>query len=426
MRRRSRFSYWVTEQRLPDWTIRAVITRTVLAAVALAALAGSAANGEIPPWWSWLLAASPFMGAYLAGCLAYYVMTGRRSREPLAWWACEVGAATQGFMSTNVSCIAESIGGVCLAVLGPWVLSGVPVGFRVAAVIAAAGWLASFTSAIMVDVAWYNPDVSSWPPFEYVRRRAGAAAALVFAAVTLPAPWPAGGREAVTAVCAALIAVQLRINETDRTLETGAVYAGQRDIDGRRTVTTALHTLLGNPLIHLKRAAALADPSLFDLVRQVEGGYRETLALDRGIDVTIDWPGVLASRLDAIAGQYGISVSFSCPQDPMALQDREVARLVLDDLAENAAKARARTVTVKLQYDGGRYEAVITDDGPGFRKGTWLRPGGGLQRLSLLLESRNGRLTLQQDHGATAVTANWLAHQERQGGTPGGQDPARR
>ena len=112
-------------------------------------------------------------------------------------------------------------------------------------------------------------------------------------------------------------------------------------MDGRRAVTTALHTLVGNPLIHLKRQAAQVDLALFDLVRQIEGGYRETLALDRGLDVTIDWPGVLASRLDAIAGQYGINMSFSSPSDPMALADREVARFVLDDLAENAAKVGA-------------------------------------------------------------------------------------
>jgi hypothetical protein len=415
-RRRSRFSYWVTEQRLADWTLRAAVTRAALAALALAALIGSAIKGEMPSWWAWLLVALPFVGAYLAGSLAYYVMTGRKFREPLARWASQVGVETQGSMSVNVSGIAESIGAVCLGVLGPWVLTRASVGFRIVAVIAAAGWLASFASAIMVDVAWYNPDVSSWLPLEYVRRSAGIIAALVLAAVTLPAPWPADGREAAAIVCAALITIQLRINETDRTLVEGAVYAGQRDMDGRRAVTTALHTMVGNPLIHLKRQAAQVDPALFDLVRQVEGGYRETLALDRGLDVTIDWPGVLASRLDAIAGQYGINVSFSCPSDSMALADREVARFVLDDLTENAAKAGARTVSVDLRYGGGRYESVVTDDGPGFRAGTWLRPGGGLERLAHLLESRDGRMARSRVGDTTVITVDWQAVQREEQG----------
>ena len=398
----------------------------MLAALALAAVVGSAIKGEMPPWWAWSLAAFPFVGAYVAGCVAYYTMTGRKSREPLARWACEVGAETRGSMSINVSGIAESIGAVCLGVLGPWVLTRASVGFRVLAVIAAAGWLASFASAIMVDVAWYNPDIRSWLPLEYVRMSAGVIAALIFAAVTLPASWPADGRAAAVVVCAALVIIQLRINETDRTLEIGAIYAGQRDMDGRRAVTTALHTLVGNPLIHLKRQAAQVDVALFDLVRQVEGGYRETLALDRGLDVTIDWPGVLASRLDAIAGQYGINVSFSCPSDPMALADREIARFVLDDLTENAAKAGAVTVSVDLRYDGGRYHAVVSDDGPGFRKGTWLRPGGGLQRLAQLLESRDGGLALSRADEATVVTAGWQAEQHEEQGGIGEQDPARR
>jgi hypothetical protein len=408
-RRRSRFSYWVTEQRIADWSMRAVVARAALAALALAALVGSAVKNEMPPWWAWLLVAVPFVGAYLAGSLAYYVMTGRKPREPLARWGCRVGVETQGSMGVNVSGIAESIGAVCLGVLGPWVLTRASVGFRIVAVIAAAGWLASLASAIMVDVAWYNPDGSSWLPLEYVRRSAGIIAALVLAAVTLPAPWPADGREAAAIVCAALVTVQLRINETDRTLVEGAVYAGQRDMDGRRAVTAALHTLVGNPLIHLKRQAAQVDQALFDLVRQVEGGYRETLALDRGFDVTIDWPGVLASRLDAIAGQYGINVSFSCPSESMAMQDREVARFVLDDLTENAAKAGARTVDVALRYGGRRYEAVVTDDGPGFRSGTWLRPGGGLERLMHLLESRDGGMALSSVDETTVITADWQA-----------------
>lgn len=426
IRRRSRFSYWVTEQRIAGWTMRAVVTRAVLAALALGALIGSGIEGEMPAWWAWILVVIPFVGAYLAGRLAYYVMTGREAREPLARWACKVGAETQGSMSINVSGIAESAGAICLGVLGPWALTRASVGFRILAVITAAGWLASFASAIMVDSAWYNPDIRSWPPLEHVRRHCGIVAALVFAAVTLPAPWPADGRAAAAVICAALLLVQLRVNETDRALEFGAVYAGQRDMDGRRAVTTALHTLVGNPLIHLKRQAAQVDLALFDLVRQVEGGYRETLALDRGLDVTIDWPGVLASRLDAIAGQYGINVSFSSPSDPMALADREVARFVLDDLAENAAKAGAMTVSVDLRYSAGRYHAAVTDDGPGFRKGTWLRPGGGLQRLAQLLQSRGGRLTRSRADEATVVTAEWQAAQQEELGGAGEQDPARR
>jgi signal transduction histidine kinase len=405
--RRSRFAYWVAEQRLADWTLRAVITRGVFAAVGLAAAIAAAVHGPALGWWAWLIVAVPFAGAYLAGRLAYYVKTGRMAAEPLARWASTVGTQTQGAMTVNISGLAESAGALGLAVLGPWVLVHASAPIRLLAVLGAAGWAGSYASAIMVDVAWYNPDLQSWLPLEFLRRCTGVVVAVLFAALTVPAPWPADGRLVCAAIAAALISIQLRVNETDRTLAFGDVYAGQRDLAGRRIVTTALHTLVGNPLIHLRRQTVHGDQAIFDLVRQVDGGYRETLALDRGVDVTMDWPGVLASRLDAIAGQYGISVSFSCPDDPMAVGDREVARFVLDDLTENAAKAGARLVSVELRRFGDRYESTITDDGPGFRRGTWLRPGGGLQRLAQLLESRGGTISMERARQGTAVTARW-------------------
>ena len=49
-RRRDRFAYWVTEQRLAEWTVRAVITRAALACAALAAVIGAALTGLRLPW----------------------------------------------------------------------------------------------------------------------------------------------------------------------------------------------------------------------------------------------------------------------------------------------------------------------------------------------------------------------------------------
>ena len=315
-------------------------------------------------------------------------------------------------MAVNVSGIAEAAGAVCLGVLGGWAMPTAAEPYRLTIVAATAAWFASFVMAIMLDPGWYNPAITSWLPLEYVRGAAGVLAAAVIAAVELPAPWPGHGRAVVAAICIAAATLQFRVGETDRMLAFGGVYAGQRDRDGRRTVTTALHTLVGNPLIHLKRQAMSVGPDFFDLVRQVEGGYRETLALDRGVDVTMDWPGVLASRLDAIAGQYGINVSFTAPQAPMEMPDREVARLVLDDLTENAAKAGATTVTVDLQCEDARYLAVVSDDGPGFRAGAWMRGGGGLQRLQMLLQNRAGGLEHSREDMHTVIAASWQAMAE--------------
>lgn len=408
LRRRGAFAYWVSEQALAGRNVRAAIFRTVTAIVALAAFIRAWTIVTLPAWTT-ALALLPLVAVYLALREALYAKTGRLPREPLARWSCRVGEQTRGGMAVNVSGIAEAAGAVCLGVLGGWAMSAASVPYRLTIVAAAAAWFASYVMAIMVDPAWYNPGITSWLPLEYLRGAAGVIAAAVIAAVELPAPWPGYGRAAVAAICIAVATLQFRVGETDRMLAFGGVYAGQRDMEGRRTVTTALHTLVGNPLIHLKRRARSVGPDFFDLVRQVEGGYRETLALDRDIDVTMDWPGVLASRLDAIAGQYGINVSFSPPPAPMAMSDREVARFVLDDLTENAAKAGAATVTVDLQREDGRYLAVVSDDGPGFRAGAWMRDAGGLQRLQMLLQNRAGGLEHSREDLHTVIAATWQA-----------------
>jgi hypothetical protein len=408
LRRRGAFAYWVSEQELAGRNVRAAIFRAVAAVVALAAFIRATVVVTLPEWTA-ALALFPLVAVYLALREALYAKTGHLPVEPLARWACRVGEQTRGGMTVNVSGIAEAAGAVCLGALGGWAIPAAPELYRLTIIAATAAWFASFVTAIMVDHAWYNPALTSWPPLEYVRAAAGVIAAVVMAAVELPAPWPGHGRAVVAAICVAVATLQFRVREADRVLASGAIYAGQRDMDGRRVVTTALHTLVGNQLIHLKRQARSAGPEFFDLVRQLEGGYRETLALDRGVDVTMDWPGVLASRLDAIAGQYGINVSFSAPSAPMAMPDREVARFVLDDLTENAAKAGAGTVTVDLHRDDGRYLAVVSDDGPGLRAGAWMRDGGGLQRLQTLLHSRGGGLEHSREDMHTVITASWQA-----------------
>jgi signal transduction histidine kinase len=146
---------------------------------------------------------------------------------------------------------------------------------------------------------------------------------------------------------------------------------------------------------------------LFDCVHQVEGGFRETLALDMGADVTIDWPGVLVARLEAVRGEYGMHVQFTPPDEPLDMEDRHVARLVLDDLTVNAAKSGALTAAVTLERRGDRYHASVRDDGRPFLPGMWMRPGGGLERLAALLEAKAGSLRLQEEPRVKTVTATW-------------------
>lgn len=403
--RRSAFAYWVTNQRVADYNLRAATTRGLSVVVA----AGVLLRASRVSWGAWLLLAAPAVAVYLVWTSARYVITGHMPREPFAAWGARISVETQGFMSVNLAGIVDGLGAVSLAVIGPWVLHASSTVLRLVAVGTAASWIASVSSATLVDVAWYNPAIKSAAILEMVRTFGGPIAGAILAAETLPAAWPGHAWLGAAAICGSIALVQLRVTETDRALRYGAIYADQRELTGRRQVTTALHTLLGNPLIHLKRQAKEVAPEIFDAVRQVEGGYRETLALDRGIDVTIDWPGVLISRLEAIAGQYGVPVTFAAPNEPMMMEDRELARFVLDDLTENAAKSGASAIAVTLARAGSGYTAEVVDDGPPFRPGTWLRAGGGLARLQHLLNSRGGSLQVSQSTSSKTVGGTWQA-----------------
>lgn len=99
------------------------------------------------------------------------------------------------------------------------------------------------------------------------------------------------------------------------------------------------------------------------------------------------------------------------------MEDRHLARLVLDDLTVNAAKSAASHAVIVLQRRQGRYHATVQDDGAPFRPGTWMRPGGGLERLAALLAAKGGGLALREEHGTKTVTATWQATTRNNEGT---------
>jgi hypothetical protein len=176
--------------------------------------------------------------------------------------------------------------------------------------------------------------------------------------------------------------------------------------------TDAAHNLVGGPFAALRRlteSRKSADPDLWDALIQVDGGLRETLHLDRSATITSDWPGLLLGRLEQISGQFGIKVYFDPPEKPFAPEDREMARFVLEDLTVNAAKYGANLIEITLKRTACRYVANVRDDGPPFAPHSWMRPGGGLERLERKLTARGGGLTLKPEMRSKVVTATWKA-----------------
>lgn len=402
--RREAFAYDVSLLRLGDYGWRGALTRVVPLALTTGALV---AAGEADLL-AWLLLAVPSLGVYLSATSARYQLTGHLPEEPLARWSAEVGEGTRGQVGVNPSGVLEGAGAVCLGVLGPWVLQGVGELPRLLVAVAAALWLASLSSAVLLDPAWYNPRASSPRALEVLRALGGPVCAVAFAAVTLPAPWSTEGRLLVLTLSGLLLLVQLRVRETDRLLGEGRLVRDQAEVDGRSAVCGVLHSHVGNPLIEVWRRVPRDDKDLVDSLTQLEWGYRESLWMDQAAGLSVEWPGVLVSRLQAIAGISGAKIRFDPPQEALHEDDRMMARQVLEDLAMNAARAGARHIDVVLSRRGATYRAEVTDDGPPFKDGTWLRPGGGLERLAMRLGRLAGGLNLQQGPDKT-VRAWWTA-----------------
>jgi hypothetical protein len=130
-----------------------------------------------------------------------------------------------------------------------------PTPARLVATAAACGFVASFVSAVFVDPVFYNPDARFPAVVERLRRAVGPSAALLTAAVTVSASWPGSARSCAALLSAAVALVQVRISETDRALRLAEERSRHRAVAGRREVTGALHTMVGAPLVVVKRLA---------------------------------------------------------------------------------------------------------------------------------------------------------------------------
>jgi hypothetical protein len=95
----------------------------------------------------------------------------------------------------------------------------------------------------------------------------------------------------------------------------------------------------------------------------------------------------------------------------MSRPDRVLAHLILDDLANNAAKSGASRCDIALERTTDGFIASAIDDGRPIVEGQWLREGGGLQRLNSSLIGRGGGI--RYDNGGTSgrkcVTAHWVS-----------------
>lgn len=379
----------------------------VIAYLALAVLAGA-------PWWVFACAALAGAGVYAALADALYRVYNVRPRDPFARLVIASSEGTRFDRVPNLAGLLEGFGLLAL-LAGLYGFGGDGV-LTLLGQASAAVFLGSIAVNILLDPAFYNPAArtnGAWQWMLDLIRRTGAGICVgLCAAIATWAFSSAEERILSLAISAGLLSVAARTGDIDRVAVSAPVSAGRYELQGRKTVTAAIHSLVGAPLGVMQLFVQLLGPehlSLKDIVRQTESGYRETLALEGALWITIDWPGVLENRAAQIARLYGCSVLFSCTAESISMADRQVARLLIDDLAVNAGKAVATTIELEIDHTSDGYWIVtVTDDAPPFRDGDWLARGGSLERWHHELAGIGGSLSYRTIPGnRKAITGRW-------------------
>jgi LytS/YehU family sensor histidine kinase len=94
--------------------------------------------------------------------------------------------------------------------------------------------------------------------------------------------------------------------------------------------------------------------------------------------------------------------------EQLAAADRDLARLVLNDLVGNALNAGAGDVRVLIADDDPHLLISVTDDAPPMAPGVWKTSDTSSARLESRLVEHSGSLTLVQEAEGKTVTARWM------------------
>jgi signal transduction histidine kinase len=153
-------------------------------------------------------------------------------------------------------------------------------------------------------------------------------------------------------------------------------------------------------------------PTLYELAVSANSRLRETLTLAQlGSDSSTSLQNLEAPVL-TLARAVGAKAAVKVSVDALSGGDRDLARLVLNDLVGNALNAGAGDIRVAVAPDDGRVAISVTDDAPPMADGVWKTPGTSSARLETRLGDLSGSLTSKQNGTTKTVTARWVPESE--------------
>ncbi len=410
--RRNRISYLALLRRSSNYTMHAWYVR-VAALVIIAGLSiGSRSN--VLAIGLCLLAS---IGSFLLWINERHLRNGTQPRFWLSQAYLRNVAKTDGRHRLNLGSYFEIPEAFVLIAIPSWIATDDPLWARLIMLAAATVFLITTSLLIFNDHAWFNPDESDPPAWhEIFRLVAGPLTALPVCLIALPADWEQYGWLAALAICLMpLGVVGSRISDTDLIMQTLPGLVQEESHAGRDLVISETHGALSTTLRLIEQQArGVRDlaPTLYELAVSANSRLRETLTLAQlGRDSSTSLQNLEAPVL-TLARAVGAKAAVAVSVEGLSACDRDLARLVLNDLVGNALNAGAGAIQVAVAPENGRVAISVTDDAPPMVNGVWKTPGTSSARLEVRLGDLAGSLTSKQNGTTKTVTARWMPESE--------------
>jgi hypothetical protein len=259
----------------------------------------------------------------------------------------------------------DTLSALAVVAAASWGTVQLPLSSRLLALTAAATLLAVVCARLCLDPRWYRPDPRPRRLSRLLRNLAGPLGMVACQAVALPAPWNPGERTIVALLTLIPLANVALSRDQDLTLKCAVELIRSEAQDGRQAVLDELHGALSANLRLLEQASQelrATAPRLYELAVGANSQLRETLTLaDPRVDST-DQPQTLAALVRTLAMAVGARGDLTVRLDRLSDGDRELARLVLNDLVRAVLAGGAGRVSATVELDQGSLLVVVTGD----------------------------------------------------------------
>jgi signal transduction histidine kinase len=412
--RRNRVAYLAMLRRASDFGMRSFAFRSVcVAVVAIFSLASE----------RYLQA----LALTMVGALACYLLWAnehhlRRGTQPRFWLSqayLRNFGRTDGLHQLGMGSYLEIPAGLLLVAVPAWITTDEPLWARLIMLAAAMLFFLSASLSIFIDHTWFNPDEASPPLWhELARRLAGPLTALPVAAIALPADWGTSGWPAALAISLFPLIVSYIVWDNDLTVKYLVPLVREEAHAGRELVINEAHGALSTNLRLLEQQARLhraEAPALHELAVSANSRLREILTLAQmDLDSSTDVAN-LAAPVFTLARAVGARAEVEVTITTLDGADRDLARLVLNDLVGNALNAGATSIQVRVDGKDGAVAISVTDDAPAMAAAVWKTPGTSSARLEARLVERSGSLEVASAADSKTVVARWLVSDESTG-----------